>query len=307
MLDHLADASGDQAAGILAGHVRSDVIALAAGVVDGDGIGFGVVRVGHGALRGSGEVGATKAIGPLSSNSTAPADRYRRRMPTASLSLRQVALVATDLEAVVDRLGDELGLEVAHRDPAVARFGLVNAVLPVGRQFLEVVSPTGDGTAAGRQLDRLGGDGGYMVICQTDDQAPFRRRAEQLGIRTAFEFSDDGYLGWQLHPGDTGGSFLEIDQQPPGDDDPWMPAGAGWRSAVRTDVVDGIAGVELEVDDPAEVAARWSVLLDRHRFDDAELRWSTGRRGLAVVDLRATDRGRAGDELQIGAVTLRLV
>lgn len=225
----------------------------------------------------------------------------------SALRLRQVALVTRDLEPVLDRLRSRLGLEVAHRDPAVAAFGLVNAVLPVGKQFLEVVSPTREGTAAGRQLERMGGDGGYMVICQTDDQSGYRGRATDMGIRTAFEFDDQGYQGWQLHPGDTGGSFLEIDVQPPGDDDPWMPAGTEWRRAVRTDVVDGITGVELEVPDPEAVSARWRQLLGVHRFDDAELRWSVGERGLVVVDLHAADRDRAGEELTICGARFRLV
>lgn len=225
----------------------------------------------------------------------------------SSLRLRQVALVTSDLEPVLDDLRAELGLEVAHRDPAVASFGLVNAVLPVGSQFLEVVSPTRGGTAASRQLDRMGGDGGYMVICQTDDQAPYRQRASTLGIRTAFEFTDDGYEGWQLHPGDTGGSFLEIDVQPSGADDPWMPAGAGWQQAVRTEVVDGIRAVELEVPDPDATSARWHELLGRDAFDDAELRWSTGARGLVGVDLHASDRDRAGEALSICGVRFTLV
>lgn len=226
----------------------------------------------------------------------------------STLRLRQVAVVAAELDPVLDQLRDELGLEVAHRDPSVASFGLVNAVLPVGNQFIEVVSPTRDGTAAGRQLDRMGGDGGYMVICQTDDQAGFRERASSAGVRTAFEFTDDdGYQGWQLHPGDTGGSFLEIDVQPPGDDDPWMPAGAGWQHAVRTDVVDGIVAVELEVPDPDATAGRWRELLGREHFDDAELRWTAGGRGLVGVDLHASDRDRAGDERSICGVRFRLV
>lgn len=225
----------------------------------------------------------------------------------STLRLRQVALVAADLDPVLDALGRELGLEVAHRDPAVAAFGLVNAVLPVGHQFLEVVSPTREGTAAGRQLERMGGDGGYMVICQTDDQEPFRSRAERLGIRTAFEFEDEGYQGWQLHPGDTGGSFLEIDVQPEGPDDPWMPAGPDWQAASRREVVAGIAAVELAVPDPGQTSVRWRDLLGRHGFDDAELRWVEGDRGLSGIDLRATDRGGAGDELSIGGVQIRLV
>lgn len=225
----------------------------------------------------------------------------------STLRLRQVALVAADLDPVLDALADRLGLAVAHRDPAVASFGLVNAVLPVGSQFLEVVSPTRADTAAGRQLERMGGDGGYMVICQTDDQSGYRERAAALGVRTAFEFDDDGYQGWQLHPGDTGGSFLEIDVQPPGDDDPWMPAGADWQRAVRTDVVDGIAAVELEVPDAGATSARWRELLGADRFDDADLRWGTGTRGLVGVDLRAADRARAGDEVTICGVRFRLV
>ena len=98
-----------------------------------------------------------------------------------------------------------------------------------------------------------------MVISHTDDQAPFRERAAALGIRTAFEADDHGYQIWQLHPGDTGGSFLEIDFQPGGDDPngPWMPAGPDWQRAVRTDVVDAITAVELAVPDPDTTSARW--------------------------------------------------
>ena len=55
------------------------------------------------------------------------------------IRLRQIALVAHDLESVLGDLDKVLGLEVAFRDPGVAAFGLVNAVLPVGEQFIEVV------------------------------------------------------------------------------------------------------------------------------------------------------------------------
>src|SRR5262249_55528945 len=154
------------------------------------------------------------------------------------IRLRQVALVAHDLDAVLADLRRELGLAVAFHDPAVATFGLRNAVLPVGTQFVEVVCPTKEGTAAGRQLARLGGDGGYMVICHTDDHASVRARTEALGIRKVLEADDHGYKIMQLHPSDTGGSFLEIDFQPGGDDPngPWMPAGPDWQRAVRTEI-----------------------------------------------------------------------
>ena len=203
------------------------------------------------------------------------------------IRLRQVALVAHDLDAVVADLGRVLGLEVAFNDPGVAMFGLCNAVLPVGTQFIEVVSPVAEGTAAGRQLERLGGDGGYMVISHTDDQGPFRERAAALGVRTAFEADDHGYQIWQLHPGDTGGSFLEIDFQPGGDDPhgPWTPAGPDWQRAVRTDIVSVITAVELAVPDPDKTSTRWREILGQPHFDNAEIRWSDGTGGLVAVEL----------------------
>jgi hypothetical protein len=178
--------------------------------------------------------------------------------------LRQVALVAHDLDAVVAELQEAFGLEVAFNDPAVATFGLRNAVLPIGTQFIEVVSPTREGTAGGRQLQRLGGDGGYMVICHTDDHPRRRARVDEIGVRVAFELDDHGYHIMQLHPADTGGSFLEIDFQPGGDDPngPWMPAGPDWQRAAHTDVVDGISGVTVQSVDPARTAARWADILE---------------------------------------------
>ena len=209
------------------------------------------------------------------------------------IRLRQVALVAHDLGAVLQDLDSAFGLQVAFRDPGVETFGLVNAVLPIGSQFIEVVSPTREGTAGGRQLERMGGDGGYMVICHTDDQAPFKARATALGIRSAIDVDDHGYKIWQLHPGDTGGSFLEIDFQPGGDDPhgPWTPAGPDWQRFVRTDIVDGITGVELAVPDPGKTSARWREILGQPHFDTAEIHWSEGSGGLVAVDLRGTGTG----------------
>ena len=87
-----------------------------------------------------------------------------------SLRLRQVCLVTSDLELARRRLTDTFDLAVCMRDPNVAKHGLNNVVMPIGATFLEVVSPFRAGTTAGRYLDRLGGDGGYMVILDCDDQ-----------------------------------------------------------------------------------------------------------------------------------------
>ena len=150
------------------------------------------------------------------------------------LRLRQICLVAHDLEPVVADLKRVFALEVCYVDDAVAVYGLVNALLPVGCQFLEVVAPTGPGTAAGRYLDRRGGDGGYMVIAQCPDLEPRRRRVAELGVRIANPLEHGDFQGMQLHPRDTGGAFFEIDCQQGGEaeDGPWHPAGPGLEAAL---------------------------------------------------------------------------
>jgi hypothetical protein len=223
--------------------------------------------------------------------------------------MRQIALIARELAPVVDDLREVFGLEVAYRDPQVATFGLENAVFPVGNQFLEVVAPIREGTAGGRYLDRRGGDGGYMVICQCDNHAPRKRRAAELGIRKALEHDEPEFRIMQLHPRDTGGCLLEIDEQVGGEalDGPWLPAGRNWRSAVRTEVVRGIAAAEIQTPDPADLAARWGQIVELPvkadtegrpslHFDNADVRFVQERdgrgEGLGGVDLVVADRAR---------------
>ncbi|MCU1504887.1 MAG: hypothetical protein JWM12_4241 [Ilumatobacteraceae bacterium] len=182
------------------------------------------------------------------------------------LRLRQIALVARELDPVLTELHDALGVEVAFRDPSVKTFGLQNAVMPIGNQFLEVVAPVQEGTAAGRYLDRRKGDGGYMVILQCDEHAARKARlGEELGVRFAMAHDSDDYKVLQLHPQDTGGSFLEVDQQTGGEDmvdGPWEPAGPNWQHARRTGIVGGINAAVIQSDDPVRLATRWSELLD---------------------------------------------
>lgn len=228
------------------------------------------------------------------------------------LRLRQIALIARELEPVLDDLRAVLGVEVGYRDPGVAVFGLENALVPIGNQLLEVVAPVQQGTAGGRFLDRRGGDGGYMVITQCDDHVPRRRRVEELGVRIVHSFERPHFRNMQLHPKDTGGSFFEIDEQlGPGAHDldgPWDPAGGeAWKPARRTGVVTGIAGAEVQADDPERVAARWCQIAELPVTRDAagnpcmELADATVRfvpvtdgrgEGLGGIDLHVADRER---------------
>ena len=219
------------------------------------------------------------------------------------LRLRQLCLVALDLDRVVADLTAVLGLDVAHRDPAVATFGLRNAVLPAGDAFLEVVAPVEPGTAAGRYLDRRSGDGGYMVILDTDRIEPWRARLAETGIRIAADLAHDGYLGLQLHPRDIGGPLLEINRSEGWEEGAYHPAGPAWRDHVRTDRLRGVVAALIQSDDPEGLAARWGSILDRPvrphggvwsiALDRGELRFVTaadGRgEGLGGIEIDVAD------------------
>ena len=100
------------------------------------------------------------------------------------IRLRQICLVAPQLEPVIADIGAIMGLAVCHRDGNVAKYGLVNALLPVDTILLEVVAPFREGTAAGRFLDKTKGRGGYMAIFCCDDPDAYGRRANAISVRT---------------------------------------------------------------------------------------------------------------------------
>ncbi len=220
------------------------------------------------------------------------------------MRIRQIALVAADLEPALADLRAVLDLGEAFADPGVGAFGLHNGVLPVGEQFLEVVSPVEDGTTAGRYLARRGGDGGYMVIFQTRDLAARRRHFAARGVRTAWEIELDDISTVHLHPRDTGGALVSVDEARPWES--WRWGGPGWRERVRTSRVRGIAGIELQSPDPHALAARWSDVFRFVRQDDSlrftledgatiefcEARDERGE-GLRSVLLHANDREAA--------------
>lgn len=186
-----------------------------------------------------------------------------------TLRLRQICLVAPHLEPSVSTLCTVLGTMVCYVDPNVERYGLVNALMPIGNSFLEVVAPTRDGTAAGRYLDRRGGEGGYMVILDCDTIAPWLAHLPTVGVRVANDLDYPGeYRGLQLHPRDTGGALLEINHSHGGAwDGPYHPAGPRWRGAHGADAEDRIVAAELQSADPARLAGRWAEILRREVRD----------------------------------------
>jgi len=177
------------------------------------------------------------------------------------MRVRQVALVARELDPVVEDLCAVLGIAVGFRDPDVSAFGLRNAVMPIGDTFLEVVSPVQPNTTAGRYLERYRGDGGYMVILQCDDLDADRRRVRDLGVRVVWSIDLPDARATHLHPKDVGGAILSLDDMTPPES--WRWAGPDWHAAVHTDVVSEITGVELQSPEPQALAERWAQVLGR--------------------------------------------
>lgn len=193
------------------------------------------------------------------------------------LRLRQICLVARELGPVVDHLCAVFGVQVCHRDPAVGQFGLHNALMPFGQQFLEVVAPLREGTTAGRYLERRGGDGGYMVILDSESLPRWRQHVGEIGVRIAAPLAIDDYEGLQLHPRDTGGALLEINSTRNGAalDGPYGPAGPHWQAHVSTARVSGFAGAVLQSAEPQALAQRWGRILQQpaRHADGAATAW----------------------------------
>jgi Glyoxalase-like domain len=195
--------------------------------------------------------------------------------------LRQAVLASTDLEGISACLSQALGLGAPYADPAVGAFGLQNAVFALGDTFLEVVSPVREDTAAGRRLERRGGDCGYMVMFEIDDLDRARRLVAGQSIREVFAIELDDIAEVHLHPADIGGAIVALSRpQPPGS---WRWGGPDWP---RRSSPHQVSGVTVSAADPTAVAARWSAVLGvdpselRIRFTDQE-----GDAGIVAVEL----------------------
>lgn len=234
----------------------------------------------------------------------------------AGARLRQAVLVAAELEPVETELREALGLGEPFRDPGVGAFGLVNAVFALGDCFLEVVSPTQEGTAAGRYLDRHG-DGGYMAIFDLKDLEGARERAQELGIRTVWRIDLPDISGTHLHPADTRGAIVSLDQSRPYGS--WRWGGPGWTERIGEGAPGRLAGITVAVADPVAVAARWGELLGvsvqegggepRLALDGGEVRFTTAPdergEGICEIAVEPPPEQQGRTSIELGGISLR--
>lgn len=222
------------------------------------------------------------------------------------LRFRQICLVAPALAPAERAITDVLGLAVCCRDPMVEKYGLENALWPVGGMFLEVVAPTRPDTAAGRFLDRSGGRGGYMAIFDCADPERRRDHAKAMGVRVVTDATHDAYTGVQLHPRDCRAAMIEFNRTEGGDRDPdrYAPAGPDWRRAVRTDRTERVRAVLIDTPRPDDLARHWAAIIERPveqgehgpelRFAEAAIRFlpsPDGGERLGGLEVVVADRG----------------
>ena len=175
-----------------------------------------------------------------------------------AVRVRQVVIAVEDIAA---RARDAVaaGLPFVHEDPAVAAFGAVNSLHASGDTFVELLAEREPGSAVGRHLERLGGDGGYMVIVQVDDLDAHLTRIAELGVRVVWSGGIEGIRGAHLHPADVGGAILSLDEaDPPG---AWPWCGPSWTGTVPPTTGEPISGVTLTASDPETTAERWAAVL----------------------------------------------
>jgi hypothetical protein len=230
--------------------------------------------------------------------------------------LRQAVLVAADLEATASLVRAQLGLDEPFRDPGVGLFGLQNVVFAIGDCFIEVVSPVTDGTAAGRQLDRNGGDGGYMVLFDIQDLDGARERAERLGVRTVWSIDLPDISGTHMHPADLRGAIVSLDSSRPFGS--WRWGGPEWTERIGTGPSGRLTGITVALADPRPTAERWAEVLGvelegaqepRLVLDGAEVRFvaAEGAEGIVEIAVAVPESVRDGRErLDIGSAAITL-
>jgi hypothetical protein len=173
--------------------------------------------------------------------------------------LRQIVLAAADLTAACQAIEASLGARDPFRDPGVGHFGLANAVYTIGDTFLEVVSPVREDTAAGRYLQRRGGDAGYMVMFEVADERATRARLDSLGVRLVHDHSHPDIIDMHLHPKDVPGAIVAVNICTP--EGSWRWGGPGWVGAIPRHEPGGFVALTVAAADPAALATRWAGVL----------------------------------------------
>lgn len=215
------------------------------------------------------------------------------------MRLRQVALVAGELEPVRQQFFTLLGIDNDFADPGVGEFGLHNSVMAIGDTFLEIVSPQTEGTTAQRLIQRRGGDGGYMVLAQVDDISVVEKKIKELNIRQIWNVDRQEVAAFHVHPKDIGAAIVSFDEMRNPED--WLWGGPDWRRQ-KARLAQSIIGCDIQADDPSTLARQWAAAFERDAIRTGDRFTMSLDDGSAIHFVEAVDgRGDGVSALEIAS------
>ena len=229
--------------------------------------------------------------------------------------VRHFVLATDDMAFVCDQIYEVLGLPATPKKPGpgvTEAYGFYSTMMRVGTTMIEVVQPMKSDHHLGGWLAERGGDGGYMVVMQTYDDAALiaRAKAERLALTRDMMFKGQHMIQFDYKHF---GTHFELYKYAP-EDNWWGDPLNGPYSDAR--VVSDIFGSDVAVENPAEIAEQAARLFLGKRtgnsvaFGDRTINFVpvVGKaRGLVALELKAREPARVGDWARIGGVQFRLV
>ena len=231
-------------------------------------------------------------------------------MTTSVPRLRQVVLLAPDLEPALAEVRAAFGFGEGTRDAAgMAALGFEHEVCSFADTFLEVCAPLAPDSHPARLVEKRG-PMGYMVDVQVPDLDASVARAAEDGITPLFQQDYRGARISQWHPRALG-TLAELDQVDPPES--WHDAPEIFERSA-TGVATDIVGADIAVADPAAMALTWGRLLGVEPATETSLalgpstlRFTAGTGGLVAIDVAAAHPARVGDTLPLCGVEFRFV
>ena len=201
------------------------------------------------------------------------------------MRLRQLVFVSKERDRLAKEICDVFDLKEAYNDPGLISFGLENVLIPLNDTFFEIVMPVQENTTAERFFEKIGGEGGYMIIVDVKNFEQENERVENSEIKIVWNGNrqEEGIHARtiHLHPKQVGGAILSLDKMIP--EEEWLWAGTNWKEHINKSLVDCISGVILQSSDPNKLCSQWELALGKKRDSSSALNISLDQSNISFI------------------------
>ena len=201
------------------------------------------------------------------------------------MRLRQLVFVSKERDRLAKEICDVFDLKEAYNDPGLISFGLENVLIPLNDTFFEIVMPVQENTTAERFFEKIGGEGGYMIIVDVKNFEQENERVKNSEIKIIWNGNrqEEGIHARtiHLHPKQVGGAILSLDKMIP--EDEWLWAGTNWKKHINKSLVDCISGVILQSSDPNKLCSQWELALGKKRDSSSALNISLDQSNISFI------------------------